>query len=74
MNVVIISENKKDLMKAMVHNMAPSLQDRLTLNLPRIEAMAEGLRQVANLPDPLGQVLTSTTRPNGLKIEKISVP
>ena len=48
--------------------------DRLTLNEQRIEAIAEGLRQVADLPDPIGEVMEEFTRPNGMKIRKIRVP
>ncbi len=48
--------------------------DRLTLNKSRIEAMAEGIRQVAKLPDPVGRVLDGHTREDGLKITKVSVP
>lgn len=48
--------------------------DRLTLNEARIRAMAEGVRQVAKLPDPVGIVLDERTRPDGLNIRKISVP
>ncbi|MBO5248483.1 MAG: glutamate-5-semialdehyde dehydrogenase [Clostridia bacterium] len=48
--------------------------DRLKLTKDRIAAMAEGIRQVASLPDPVGRVLTETVRPNGLIIEKVAVP
>lgn len=48
--------------------------DRLALNEARIRAMAEGVRQVAKLPDPVGIVLDEKTRPDGLNIRKISVP
>ncbi|MCD7843486.1 MAG: gamma-glutamyl-phosphate reductase, partial [Clostridiales bacterium] len=48
--------------------------DRLALNPARIDAMASGMREVAALPDPVWQVLSGTKRPNGMVIEKISVP
>lgn len=51
-----------------------SLLDRLLLSPERIAAMAEGVREVAALPDPVGKVLRSTTRPNGLVIDRVAVP
>jgi glutamate-5-semialdehyde dehydrogenase len=48
--------------------------DRLALTLARIEAMAKGLEEIAALPDPVGQVIASWTRPNGLRIERVRVP
>ncbi|MCR4683681.1 MAG: glutamate-5-semialdehyde dehydrogenase [Clostridiales bacterium] len=53
---------------------SPVMIDRLMLNEARIAAMAEGIREVAALPDPLGRVISSTVRPNGLCIERVSVP
>ena len=53
---------------------SPVMIDRLMLNEARIAAMAEGIREVAALPDPLGRVLSSSVRPNGLCIERVSVP
>ena len=52
----------------------PVMIDRLTLNPARIAAMAEGMRQVAALPDPIGRVLERTEHPKGMVIEKVSVP
>src|SRR5207253_1080223 len=54
--------------------LSETLIDRLTLNPKRIEAMAEGLRQVAALPDPVGQVIEGARRPNGLEIQRVRVP
>lgn len=54
--------------------MGASMTDRLTLTAERINAMADGMRQVAKLPDPVGRVLSTTERENGLIIEKVSVP
>ena len=48
--------------------------DRLELNDTRISAMAQGLREVAALPDPVGKILDERVRPNGLKLQKISTP
>ncbi|MBO7360723.1 MAG: glutamate-5-semialdehyde dehydrogenase [Clostridia bacterium] len=53
---------------------SPVMIDRLMLNEARIAAMAEGIREVAALPDPLGRVISSSVRPNGLCIERVSVP
>lgn len=64
----ILSANKKDLDLAKANGMNEGLIDRLTLNAQRIEAIAEGCRQVASLPDPVGELLWQKTRPNGLKI------
>lgn len=70
----ILAANALDMEAAAKKGMRVSMQDRLRLSAERIEDMAEGLRQVAELPDPTGVVLGGKTLPNGLKIEKISVP
>ncbi len=70
----LISENAKDIAAAKENNMRESMIDRLTLTPARIEAMAEGARQVAALPDPIGTVLSDITRPNGINIKKVRVP
>ena len=70
----IISENKKDIDNAKANNMREGLIDRLMLNKDRIYAMAEGIEQIAKLPDPIGEVVSGTERPNGLKIDKVRVP
>ena len=62
----IISENLRDLENA--KDISEAFRDRLTLNRKRILAMAEGVRQVAALPDPVGRILEEKIRPNGLKI------
>ena len=56
------------------NGMHPGMIDRLRLTGDRIRAMAEGLEQVAGLPDPIHEVLSTTTRPNGLMIKKVRVP
>ena len=69
----ILAANEEDVLAAQ-GTVSPVMIDRLKLNEARIEAMAEGIRQVAELPDPVGRILTETKRPNGLVIEKVSVP
>ena len=71
---LIISDNKKDLENARANNMSEAMQDRLRLDMKRIEGMAEGVRNIAGLPDPVGRVLGGKELPNGLKIVKKSVP
>ncbi|MCY7485549.1 glutamate-5-semialdehyde dehydrogenase [Paenibacillus alvei] len=70
----IIEANAKDLAKGRQLGTSASLLDRLALNVTRIEDMAEGLRQIVKLTDPVGDVLDTIDRPNGLHIEKIRVP
>lgn len=70
----IIEANKADLKNGEDNGMAPAMLDRLRLNNARIEEMAKGVRDVIKLPDPVGKVLNSVTRPNGLKIQKVSTP
>lgn len=70
----ILEANAKDIQRGQDNGMHPGLLDRLKLTPDRINAMAEGLRQVAKLPDPVGECLESFERPNGLHIEKRRVP
>jgi len=70
----VIEENKKDVQDAEAKGMKRSLVDRLALSEKRIADMAEGLREVAALPDPVGEVIEGTKRPNGLIISKVRVP
>lgn len=74
MSGYILAENEKDVVRAKENGMNPGLVDRLLLNENRIEAMAEGIRQVAALPDPVGEVLSMKQRPNGLMIGQKKVP
>lgn len=69
----ILAENAIDMEKAQ-GVIAPVMLDRLLLTKERIEGMAQGILDVAKLPDPVGEILSETVRPNGLKIQKISVP
>ena len=70
----IIDANSRDLAAARDKGMTPHLVERLTLNGKRIVEMANGLQQVAALPDPIGAVLSGWRRPNGLQITKTRVP
>ena len=69
----ILTANAQDMDAAKGH-ISPVMLDRLALTEARIAAMADGVRQVAALPDPVGQVLSREVRPNGLVIEKTAVP
>jgi len=70
----ILEGNELDLVRGEVEGIAPGLLDRLRLDESRLEGMASGLRQVAELPDPVGQVTDAWDRPNGLAISKVRVP
>jgi len=70
----IIKANGEDIARAQAENMHPQMQDRLLLNESRVAGIANGARLVADLPDPLGQVLRHSTLPNGLDLKQISVP
>ena len=70
----ILEENAKDIRAAQDSGISQAMIDRLTLTQDRISGMADGLRQVASGENPVGKVLWGETRPNGLKIEKVSVP
>lgn len=70
----LLSENEKDVQEAESKGVKKSLIDRLRLTEQRIEDMAEGLRQIAGLEDPVGEVLEMKNRPNGLRIGKKRVP
>lgn len=70
----ILAENEKDITTAKANGMSDSLLDRLRLTDARIAGMAKGLREVADLPDPVGRVLAENVRPNGLRLTKVAVP
>ena len=70
----ILKANAEDIARAQSENMHPQMQDRLLLNESRVAGIANGARLVADLPDPLGQVLRHSTLPNGLDLKQISVP
>ena len=69
----ILTANARDMENAR-DKISPVMQDRLLLTPQRIEAMAQGISQVAELPDPVGHLLERYTRPDGLQINKVSVP
>ncbi len=70
----ILAANAADVAAARANGTRESLIDRLTLTADRIRGMAAGVRDVRALPDPIGDVLEETVRPNGLRIEKVRVP
>lgn len=70
----ILQRNECDLQNGKANGMSKALMDRLRLTPERIEGIAEGMRTVAALPDPIGRILSDDTRPNGLHIVKTSVP
>lgn len=70
----ILKANESDLINGQQKGMSQGLLDRLRLDEKRISAMAEGIRQIADLQDPIGEVMDSFERPNGLKISKVRVP
>ena len=70
----IIEENKKDLKKAVENGTSKAMLDRLSLDKSRIDSMADGLMQIINLQDPVGEVIGMWNRPNGLQIGQKRVP
>ncbi len=70
----ILAANADDIAEAKRDGISTALIDRLALDEKRLEAVASGLEDIAALPDPIGRVLSHTTRPNGLDIERVSVP
>ncbi len=71
---LIIKENKKDLEYAKNANLSSALVDRLLLNETRIKSMANALREIASLKNPVGRILEGWELPNGLRIEKTAIP
>ena len=70
----IRDENARDMAAGAATGLSKALLDRLLLDEARIGGMATGLREVAELPDPVGRVLDERTRPNGLKLTKVAAP
>ncbi|GLH62204.1 glutamate-5-semialdehyde dehydrogenase [Parageobacillus sp. G301] len=70
----ILQENEKDVALGKEQGLSPALIDRLQLTSERIEQIVDGVRQVAGLPDPIGEIVEEWTRPNGLRIQTIRVP
>ena len=70
----ILDANLADIERARAANTPETVIDRLRLDTSRVEAMADGLRKLIQLPDPVGTITESWTRPNGLEIQKAQVP
>ena len=70
----ILDQNRADVKAAEAKGVKSTLTDRLYLNEKRIEGIAEGVLKVADLGDPVGEVISGETRPNGLRIKKVRVP
>jgi glutamate-5-semialdehyde dehydrogenase len=70
----IIAANAEDMKAAKAKGLSAALLDRLMLDGKRVEAMAKGLEEIAELPDPVGRTLAEWSRPNGLEIARVSVP
>jgi glutamate-5-semialdehyde dehydrogenase len=70
----VLAANAADVARAEAEGVSPTVVDRLRLDAGRVAAMAAGLRQVATLPDPVGEVVRGWVRPNGLRIEEVRVP
>src|SRR5947209_790220 len=70
----ILFHNEIDVEAAQDTDLSAAMVDRLTLTAKSIRAMAEGMREIARQADPVGEVLESWTRPNGLQLQKVRVP
>ena len=70
----ILTANNEDVQKAIANGLTAAMVDRLTIGEKGIKAMADGLRAVAGQSDPVGKTISTTIRPNGLKIDKVTVP
>jgi glutamate-5-semialdehyde dehydrogenase len=70
----VVASNADDVARAEAAGVSPTVVDRLRLNEARVESMATGLRLVAGLPDPVGEVVRGWVRPNGLRIDQLRVP
>ena len=70
----VLVANAQDMQQAAARGVQGALLDRLRLDAPRVQAIADALREVAGLPDPVGRVTRRETRPNGLTIERVRVP
>ncbi len=70
----VVAANAEDVARAEGAGTSATVVDRLRLDTARVEAMADGLRQVAALPDPVGEVVAGWSRPNGLRISQVRVP
>jgi glutamate-5-semialdehyde dehydrogenase len=73
-HITLLAANAKDLLSPEASRLTPASRDRLTLNTARLNHLAASVREVIALPDPVGDLLEETTRPNGLHIRKVRVP
>lgn len=73
-STIILAENQNDIQAAIERGLSPALIDRLTLDDNRIKEMAKGLRDIASLPDPVGEITRMWQRPNGMQVGRIRVP
>jgi glutamate-5-semialdehyde dehydrogenase len=71
---VLLDENRKDLNAGAAKGLEPALLDRLELTAARIDGMIEGLRQIAALPDPIGEIFDLNYRPSGIQVGRMRVP
>jgi glutamate-5-semialdehyde dehydrogenase len=72
--VTLLSENEKDLAAGRAAGLDAAMLDRLALNAERVKGMADGLRQIAALPDPVGEITDMNYRPSGIQVGKMRVP
>lgn len=70
----VIAENGKDIARAREKGLSAAMVDRLVLNEQRVTAMADGLREVAELPDPVGEISDMRRRPNGIQVGRMRIP
>jgi glutamate-5-semialdehyde dehydrogenase len=70
----VVAANHDDLARGQATGLSAALQDRLRLDAPRVAALAEAVREVAELPDPVGRMLDERILPNGIRLTKVSVP
>ncbi|MGL4404610.1 MAG: glutamate-5-semialdehyde dehydrogenase, partial [Notoacmeibacter sp.] len=70
----ILNANAIDVAEAEIAGLTGSFLDRLQLDKRRVKAMADGIRAIAELPDPIGKIIAEWTRPNGLHIERVRTP
>ena len=70
----VVAANAEDLERGRSGGLSVALQDRLRLDAPRVAALASAVRDIAELPDPVGRVLDERTLPNGVELTKVSVP